>query len=533
VFSYFKKKTLLFLDQKRITKAFLFINLVFFFLGFFTLIGLSEYNGSKPINIFLFLGIIVFMPFIIFVITFLMSSLSSERSLLEKVLLYFFKKLGGLEEKLTTKSFQKEVCLNGIYYSLGALLALILKITFSDVLFGWTSSLNISSQIVYQFFEFLSWPWKFIFKEGRITQELIEASEYFRSNKQFIRGDYSIEDLRYMSSWWQYLSYSIIFYGILPRFIIWIGISFREDNHKKTDTVESYFQFSYEHLNSLFELNSKELFFYHSILYRIILNDIDLEQNISEKNKKLKWLDKWQGIIFNREPSSRGDLIDLINKEGPHNIKLLILLCEASCFRPYYQFDEEIEIEHFNFNESVLMLEKMASYTFSNYKEIGRFSARINDNLRLLDSSELKKWIGVAFFSAGAIALTGGIGIGIGAALAKLGIASVSIKASGLALMGGGVLLLDRDNQDYKIFLGCGALFSALADDGKFSESYFSEKETLRNDLVKLVTFYQFSFFTQNNNSYNQDFSYYLSQIRSKSKAASQLVDKLERKILT
>jgi len=101
----------------------------------------------------------------------------------------------------------------GISFNIGLLVATLLKITVSDLAFGWQSTLQFSAQSLHNFVSWLALPWSWLVSPpiGHPGLPEIEGSRIIL--KEGI-ANLQTPDL---VSWWPFLLLSVLFYGLLVR----------------------------------------------------------------------------------------------------------------------------------------------------------------------------------------------------------------------------------------------------------------------------------------------------------------------------
>jgi uncharacterized protein DUF2868 len=109
----------------------------------------------------------------------------------------------------------------GVFFNLGVLIALLLPLG-RDVAFGWQSTLKTSPETVYQLVSSLATPWSFL-PQPHPTREDVLQSRF-----SYSEGIHALS-LPAMTSWWPFLLYATIFYGLLVRIclLLWCAVSLR------------------------------------------------------------------------------------------------------------------------------------------------------------------------------------------------------------------------------------------------------------------------------------------------------------------
>ncbi|MGH8527495.1 MAG: DUF2868 domain-containing protein, partial [Gammaproteobacteria bacterium] len=108
-----------------------------------------------------------------------------------------------------------------VAFNLGALIGCAHLIIFSDLAFGWSTTLEVDGAFFHRIVSSLALPWASWFQEAVPSRELVEGSKYFRF-KQGV-GMHTPEDLRiqaqFLGGWWSFLLACLFTYGLLPRLV--------------------------------------------------------------------------------------------------------------------------------------------------------------------------------------------------------------------------------------------------------------------------------------------------------------------------
>ena len=95
---------------------------------------------------------------------------------------------------------------------LGVVVAFVSGLVFTDLAFGWSTTLNITAQEVFAVLSLVSWPWQAFLANATPTLSLVEASQFFRLNDH-----YDVASAQQLTQWWPFVLMTIIFWGLLPR----------------------------------------------------------------------------------------------------------------------------------------------------------------------------------------------------------------------------------------------------------------------------------------------------------------------------
>jgi hypothetical protein len=103
----------------------------------------------------------------------------------------------------------------GVALQLGALAATLALVVFSDLSFGWSTTLDVDARSVRRFTDALSIPWAGLLPAARPSPELVEATRFFR----IAGGPDPAVPLETFGGWWPFVVMTLAVYGLLPRVI--------------------------------------------------------------------------------------------------------------------------------------------------------------------------------------------------------------------------------------------------------------------------------------------------------------------------
>jgi hypothetical protein len=122
----------------------------------------------------------------------------------------------------------------------GALLALLIKVTLSDLTFAWSTTLDVTPDHVHALVETVALPWSGVFPQAVPSPEIIDATQFERylntymgpatsavesaSTQVHVDGATTIERQRPQpaatAAWWQFCLMVTLVYGFLPRVLL-------------------------------------------------------------------------------------------------------------------------------------------------------------------------------------------------------------------------------------------------------------------------------------------------------------------------
>jgi len=107
----------------------------------------------------------------------------------------------------------------GVAFNAGALLALLRAVVFSDVAFGWgTTLVELDAARFHALASALAAPWGWLWPDAVPSLALVEATRYSRLESAYLAaGAGRAADPALVGGWWPFLFAAIACYGLLPR----------------------------------------------------------------------------------------------------------------------------------------------------------------------------------------------------------------------------------------------------------------------------------------------------------------------------
>ncbi|MBF0413052.1 MAG: DUF2868 domain-containing protein [Desulfamplus sp.] len=192
----------------------------------------------------------------------------------------------------------------GMAFNVGVLLSTLFRVLFFDTAFGWQSTLQISPQIVAKIVELTALPWGWI----------LPAGVGFPDLEQIIGSRIILKDGIYhlttndLVSWWPFLSLAVLFYGFLPRFIMFISGKFllkrslEEQNFDHSDCSNLI------HRMLKADVVAEQQEYYEEPVSNFIKTELTLNPNVKVKQPSIS-LDIKQPHILNIKPALNPDVV--------------------------------------------------------------------------------------------------------------------------------------------------------------------------------------------------------------------------------
>ena len=102
-----------------------------------------------------------------------------------------------------------------IGFFLGALLALLWLVVFSDLAFGWSTTLQADPAQVAAWFQGAALPWAQWLPAAYPSTELVQQSRFFR-------GAADALPVQNLGAWWPFVLMCLLVYGLLPRVLLYV-----------------------------------------------------------------------------------------------------------------------------------------------------------------------------------------------------------------------------------------------------------------------------------------------------------------------
>lgn len=106
--------------------------------------------------------------------------------------------------------------IGGIGFNLGVLLTLAYKISFTDIAFGWQSTLPVSEPFLAELIRLLALPWAWLVSGGAAYPGLDQVI----GSKIILKDGIRQLTTDNLTAWWPFLVGGVISYGLLPRLLL-------------------------------------------------------------------------------------------------------------------------------------------------------------------------------------------------------------------------------------------------------------------------------------------------------------------------
>ncbi|MCR9260390.1 MAG: DUF2868 domain-containing protein [Pseudomonadaceae bacterium] len=212
------------------------------------------FEGDYPINLLALLGVLVLLPFIFLLLTVMFCLLQAfglnAMALLPHWMspgrwtLDLFERYAGLQftgfygqaDARSRLGFWQVVVFSqlfGVGFYIGAVLALVVLVSVSDLAFGWSTTLAVESSSIYSLFNMVAFPWASLWPAAAPDADLVEASRIFR-----LAAPSGVEQVALLGTWWKYVLMSLLIWGFLPRLLLLLFAGWRFKRATRTYLLE-------------------------------------------------------------------------------------------------------------------------------------------------------------------------------------------------------------------------------------------------------------------------------------------------------
>ena len=224
------------------------LSVVLFLVGVGAAAAVLRFTGDQPINVLVVRGVFVLAQLATLVLTLLFFGISAwAPGLFESLPLVvlargavrsLWRRLGrplqagsgrGLGWIRGRRSLYAEVerrllfaflQLGAVAFDLGVLTSFLIAVAFSDLAFGWGTTLNIGVEQLHHLCATLAAPWASWLQEATVSTELVRLTQYSRLEGNYVHtAEGAGRALSTYGQWWRFLVASIIAYGLLPRVV--------------------------------------------------------------------------------------------------------------------------------------------------------------------------------------------------------------------------------------------------------------------------------------------------------------------------
>jgi hypothetical protein len=103
-----------------------------------------------------------------------------------------------------------------VMFNVAALVTAVMLVTFSDLAFGWSTTLNVPAATASRIVQAIAAPWASFAPLAVPSPELVEQSQFFRLERAAVPAGAA----RALGAWWPFTVLAVVTYGLLPRLLL-------------------------------------------------------------------------------------------------------------------------------------------------------------------------------------------------------------------------------------------------------------------------------------------------------------------------
>ena len=194
---------------QRITRGFILAGAIS---GILAMAGLLAWEGTQRINLTVILALIL--------LQLLLGLFTTFQGLLNWQPWNWLKHRLGCSgqhslDQLSPQLMARAAHCGGLWFTITALMTLLVMITIQDLAFGWSTTLDTGAVTYHQLVHALSFPWQTMLPMAVPSLDLVEATRFYRT--EALASD---TDPTRWGQWWPFVVMVWIVYAILPRLIM-------------------------------------------------------------------------------------------------------------------------------------------------------------------------------------------------------------------------------------------------------------------------------------------------------------------------
>ena len=113
----------------------------------------------------------------------------------------------------------------GIGLNIGILVVTLIRVSSTDLAFGWQSTLDVGAQFIYRMTSFIAAPWSWLVSAGTAHPTLAQVE----GSRMILKDGIYRLATQDLTAWWPFLCLCVLFYGLLPRLALFVvGILYQK-----------------------------------------------------------------------------------------------------------------------------------------------------------------------------------------------------------------------------------------------------------------------------------------------------------------
>jgi len=112
-------------------------------------------------------------------------------------------------------------------FNVSAVLSALYLVVFSDLAFGWSTTLKTDSGSFHGLTQLLTTPWQIWLADAAPSLELVDSTRYYRLDEGLLPNTQTDSDPALLGQWWPFLLMCMLVYGLVPRVVTTMYTSWR------------------------------------------------------------------------------------------------------------------------------------------------------------------------------------------------------------------------------------------------------------------------------------------------------------------
>lgn len=196
--------------------------------------GALHYDGKHPVNVFVFLGLLVVTQIALLALL-LWAVVHGSRGLLGAAVAALARtrwlrgsvtgKLGAMSARLDLHADAERwytftlAQRAAVAFNVGALATCLALVSLTDLAFGWSTTLQVGADQVHAACRAIAAPWGWLLPDTVPARALVQTSQWVRMPGDFVGGGSLAEAVSRSGAWWSFLVLALAVWGLCPRLL--------------------------------------------------------------------------------------------------------------------------------------------------------------------------------------------------------------------------------------------------------------------------------------------------------------------------
>ncbi|MBX3464934.1 MAG: DUF2868 domain-containing protein [Planctomycetes bacterium] len=193
------------------------------------------YDGQQPVNVFGFLAVLIGLQMVLLA-AMVVALLRGGDSVAARLVAWAARRWPGGHAALGAGQIAGRLQLHAaaerwhlfalnqraaIAFNLGALATCLYLVVFTDLAFGWSTTLELGAEQMHRLCGSIAAPWRQAWPDAVPSLELVRDSQWTRMPGRFTTGAALPTAVQQSGRWWSFLVAALLVWGLLPRLLAW------------------------------------------------------------------------------------------------------------------------------------------------------------------------------------------------------------------------------------------------------------------------------------------------------------------------